>query len=169
MATRDRDIPKKAIPKPAAKGFQLEVLPGKDDLDTAIGQNGFCHPKLCWHKVAIEALMHRLNPGSRHNVRIDGGHVKLNYKGWRYVADTPLHVKRSLMLFDLKRYDEVRVRQYSLRFRRTTKIIPLTEERQEQINAARLKRIANGGQEQSKEARQKYNLRARVEGFSGIV
>lgn len=70
------------------------------------------------------------------------------------------------MLFDLKRYEEVRVRSYTLRFRRTTKVISVTRERQDQINAARLKRIAAGGDEKKR----KYpNLRARVAGFSGVV
>jgi hypothetical protein len=153
-------------PKSGAKGFALSILPTREELDKAINADGFCEPKKCWHFVAISFLMDRLDPGENHRVRIDGGHVKINYRGWRYVADTPRHVKRSLMLFDAKRYQEVYIRQYTLRFRRSTKIIPPSRERQDQINAARLKRIAAGGDEKQ---RRYPNLRKRIEGFSGIV
>lgn len=156
----------KAPPRAGIKGFPLDVLPTKDCLDKAIASNGFCSPGKCWHFVAISKLLERLEPGAIHHVRVDAGHVKLNYRGWRYVADTPRHVKRSLMLFDKKRYDEVYIRQYSLRFRRTTKIEPYTKERKAQIDAARERRIAEG--------RDHYppppvSLRKRVEGFSSVV
>jgi hypothetical protein len=116
--------------------------------------------------VAINKLMELLEPGARHHVRVDAGHVKLNYRGWRYVADTPRHVKISLMLFDKKRYEEVYIRAYSLQFRRATKIKPYTAKRAAQIDAARDRRIAEG--------RDYYppppvSLRKRVEGFSSIV
>ena len=152
-------------PKIGAKGFALSVLPSTDQLDVAIAANGKCNPTECWHYVAINVLMDRLAPSEKHHVRVDGGHIKLNYRGWRYVADTPRHVKRSLMLFDMGRYNDVYVRRYTLRFRRTTKIIKITKERQDQINTARVTRIAAG----SDEPKRIYNLRARVEGFSGIV
>ncbi len=155
----------KDIPKPGAKGFALSVLPTRDQLDVALAEDGQCNPTDCWHYVAINALMDRLAPDEKHHVRVDAGHIKLNYRGWRYVADTPRHVKRSLMLFDLGRYNEVHVRQYTLRFRRTTKIIKITKERQDQINAARIERISRGSTEQQNV----YNLRKRVEGFSGVV
>ncbi len=156
---------KNGTPKAGAKGFLLSVLPDKDQLQTAIAANGKCNPTECWHFVAINALMDLWDPDGKHHVRIDGGHIKLNYRGWRYVADTPLHVKRSLMLFDLERYDDVYVRRYTLRFRRTTKIIKteITRERQEEINAARRKRIEDGRPDRV------YGLRARIQGFSGIV
>ena len=84
--------------------------------------------------------------------------------GWRYVADTPKHVKRSLMLYDAKLYDNIRIREYTLAFRRTTKIIPLTQERKDQINDARRRRIAEGRPD-----RKYTSLRKRVEGFSSLV
>lgn len=157
---------KQEVVKVGAKGFTLAVLPNKDQLDEAISQNGRCSPTECWHYVAIAKLMEEMAPGERHHVRVDAGHVKLNYRGWRYIADTPRHVKRSLMLFDKGRYDEVYVREYQLRFRRTTKIKAANTKRKAQINAARRARIAAG----SDEPRRNYqNLRARIEGFSGIV
>src|SRR5215510_4464889 len=109
-------------PKAGTKGFSLAVMPTRECLNESINSDGFCDPRKCWHFVAINALMERLEPSAKHYVKVDAGHIKLNYRGWRYAADTPRHVKRSLMLFDLKRYDEVHIRQYTLRFRRTTKI-----------------------------------------------
>jgi hypothetical protein len=154
---------KSATPKAGTKGFQLAVLPNREDLNKAIAVNGFCHPKKCWHRMAVYSLMEHLEPGADHHVRVDAGHIKVNYRGWRYSADTPVHVKRSLMLFDAKRYDEVYIRTYKLRFRRTTKIIPISRARQDQINTARKERIAAGGDE----TRRGYpNLRKRVSGFS---
>lgn len=149
------------LPKAGAKIFTLEILPTRECLNEAISYDGFCDPRKCWHFVAINAMMERLEPSAKHHVRVDGGHIKLNYRGWRYIADTPRHVKRSLMLFDLHRYNEVNIRKYSLRFRRTTKIIPVTRERQDQINAAR---IAAG-----KPVHRVYDLKKRIEGFSGSV
>ncbi len=151
--------------KAAARGFSLKVLPSREHLDNALIADGQCNPTDCWHYVAINQLMDLMSPGEKHHVRVDAGHIRLNYRGWRYVADTPRHVKRSLMLFDLGRYNEVHVREYTLRFRRTTKIVPVTKERQESINKARHARIAAGGDER----RRVYNLRERVEGFSGLV
>lgn len=156
----DRDAP-----RPGTKGFMLDVMPSKDCLDSAIAANGQCNPTKCWHFVGINKLMDKLAPGERHHVRVDAGHIKLNFGGWRYVADTPVHVKRSLMLFDAGRYDDLYIRRYKLRFRRTTKIKEATAERKQQINAARQARIAAG----SDEPHRVYNLRARVEGFSGVV
>jgi hypothetical protein len=156
----------KGAPNAGAKGFSLAVMPTRQALDKAIDQNGFCDPRKCWHFVAINALMERLEPEAKHHVRVDAGHIKTNYRGWRYIADTPRHVKRGLMLFDLRRYDEVYIRQYTLRFRRTTKIIPISRDRQDQINLARAKRIAAGGDEHK---RNYPDLHKRVEGFSGIV
>ncbi len=155
-----------AVPVAGAKGFSLAVTPSREALDKAINANGFCHPKKCWHRMAIFALMEKLDPRGLHHVRVDAGHIKVNYKGWRYIADTPLHVKRSLMLFDLKRYDEVYIREYRLRFRRSTKIISKTRQQKDLINANREARVAAGGNERK---RNYQNLHKRVEGFSGIV
>ena len=151
-------------PKPGSKGFALSVLPSRAALDAALADNGQCNPTKCWHYVAINVLLNRLDPDeTHHHVRVDAGHIKCNYRGWRYVADTPRHVKHSLMLFDAGRYNEVRVRQYMLRFRRTTKIVKISKERQQQITAALANHRAVYGREKVR------NLRARVEGFSGIV
>jgi hypothetical protein len=116
--------------------------------------------------MAIFDLMEKLAPGENHHIRVDAGHVRLNHRGWRYIADVPRHVKLSLMLFDARRFNEVRVRTYKLRFKRTTKIRPISRERQDQVNAARKDRIAAGGNEH----RRGYpNLHKRVVGFSMLV
>ena len=151
--------------KSTGKGFLLTVTPDKDSLDEAIAANGFCNPTDCWHYVAISKVMEKKAPGERHHVRVDAGHIKLNYKGWRYIADTPRHVKRSLLLFDKGRYNEVRVRPYNLRFKRTTKIVETTDQRKHQINIARLARAAAGRPDKKNYP----SLRKRVEGFSSIV
>jgi hypothetical protein len=151
-------------PKAGTKGFLLKVLPSKAQLEEAVAANGQCNPTDCWHYVAISTKMISIDPGAKHHVRVDAGHIRLNYRGWRYVADTPRHVKRSLMLFDRGFYEQVHVREYSLRFHRTTKIVKISKERQEQITEALAKRCAVFGRQEKA-----HNLRARVEGFSGIV
>lgn len=149
------------------KEVTLSVSTTHDDLNAAIGMNGRCSPSKCMHKVAIARTLFALDPdgGGTHRVRIDGGHIKFNLHGYRYKADTPKAVKRSLMLFDQGAYDAIKVQTYSVRAHRTTKIAPITKERQEQVNANRRQRIAAGGDEN----RRNYNLRKRIEGFSGSV
>lgn len=157
---------KNPVPVAGTKGFAMIVTPDRGSLEKAIEADGFCDPRRCWHKVAIASTVSVWDPIGKHHVRVDAGHIKLNYKGWRYVADTPRHVKRSLLLFDRKRYDEVRIRPYTLRFHRSTKVVAITEERRNEVNAARNARVKAGGDERKR----KYpDMRKRVEGFSGIV
>lgn len=159
--------PNKA-PKPGTKGFLLHVMPDKDALTEAIIQNGQCEPRFCWHKVGISKEMVKLDPDfDLKSVVIDAGHVKLRYRGWRYVADTPRHVKRSLMLFDARLYDDLYVREYALRFHRATKIVPTSPERTKQISEAQKARKIEGREKPY--SRPQVGLRKRVEGFSSIV
>lgn len=158
---------KNPAPTIGTKGFAMLVMPSRDHLEAAIADNGFCHPSKCWHKVAIFAILLAWFPGARANdVKVDAGHIKLNYRGWRYIADTPRHVKRSLMLFDAKRYDEVHVREYTLRFRRTTKIVSATAAQRKQFSDRYFERIA-GGWVPPKSGNP--SLKKRVAGFSSIV
>ena len=154
-----------AGPAAGAKSFCFTVSPDRSALDAAIEQNGFCEPKKCWHFVAISALIEQMEPGANHHVRVDGAHIRLNYRGWRYIADVPLHVKRTILYFDRGMYDRVHARSYKLRFRRTTKIIPISRARQDQVNAARKERAAAGRPDRTNYP----SLRKRVEGLSGIV
>jgi hypothetical protein len=145
----------------------LTITTSHDDLNAAIKLDGKCTPDRCYHKIAISRTLFAIDPdgGGTHRVRIDGGHIKFNYQGSRWVADTPKAVKRSLMLFDKGKYDSVHVQTYKIYAHRTTKIVPIKPERQAQINQARRERIANG----SDEPHRVYNLRRRIEGFSGSV
>jgi hypothetical protein len=154
----------RTAPKPGATGFAMSVTPCQECLNKAVAEGAFCRPDKCWHKLEIASTLNRWDPTGKHHVRVDAGHIKFNLWGWRYVADSPRHVKRTLLLFDKKRYDEIRIRNYTLRCRRTTRIMPLTDERKEQINQARYKRIAAG-----KPDRSYPSMRDRVVGFSGIV
>ena len=156
---------KNKAPKPGATGFALRISPTRKHLDKAIEADGFCDPRNCWHRMAIFHVMNEIDPGENHHIGVDAGHVKIHFQGWRYVADSPRHVKHSLMLFDMKKYGDVHIRAYTLRFRRTTKIVAIPRARQAQINAARKERVAAG----ILDRRNYPNLRKRVEGFSGIV
>jgi hypothetical protein len=101
----------------------------------------------CMEKLAVtSALVRQLkippeDIASLH-VRVDAGHIKFNYRGFRWLADTPSRVKDWLIRFD--RGETVRPHVYSIAARRTTEVIPFTKERQEQINLARQKRIREG-------------------------
>jgi hypothetical protein len=155
------------IKRRAREELVLSVTTTHDDLNAAIKLNGKCTPDRCMHKVAIARTLFALDPdgGGTHKVRIDGGHIKFNLHGYRYKADTPRAVKRSLMFFDAEKYDVLHTQTYKVVARKTTKIIPISPERQAQINEARRKRIAKG----SDEPHRSYNLRKRIEGFSGSV
>jgi hypothetical protein len=137
-----------------------------EHLNEAVAANGKCDPRNCWHFVAISKRMEELAPGERHMVKVDAGHIKTNYRGYHYIADCPTHVKRSLMLFDAERYEDVRIRQYKLRFRRLAKIKVYTAAEKKRINTNRNARIAAGGDERK---RGYPSLRKRVEGFSSVV
>lgn len=152
----------------APEKLMIDVTPNREALDVAIANNGACSPTDCWHYVEINRVMEEMAPGERHHIRVDAGHVKLNYRGYRYIADVPLSVKRSLMRFDQKLYDEVTCRKYKLRFRRTSKIVKSSAERKAAINQARKDRIAAGADE-PRRYKGKPTLRTRIEGFSGIV
>jgi hypothetical protein len=101
------------------------------------------------------------------DVKVDAGHIRLKYRGWRYVADTPKHVKRSLMLFDREFYEQLQIRAYDLKFRRTTKIVPITA-KQRAENAAEYRRRRAEGWVPPRRP-EGVSLRKRVEGFSSIV
>lgn len=158
---------KNKAPRKGAMTFSMEVMPEQKYLDKAIEQNGFCDPKRCWHKLAIACIAEKWGSDTNPHIRVDAGTVKMNYEGYRYVALQPRHVKRSMLLFDKKRYDLVHIRPYRLLFRRTTKIIPVPAERQEQINEARRNRIVEGRPDKKRPAYP--TMHKRVEGFSAIV
>lgn len=154
-------------PKAGAKGFGIAVTPDRDHLEQAIAANGQCKPKDCWHKVAIAAILAAWGATGAElaSIKVDAGHVKLRFRGWRYVADTPAHVKRSLILFDAEKYDDLRIREYNLRFRRTTKIKEMTAERKKKIRKYNHEWRKNNPDYVPPPA----TMRQRVGGFSTIV
>jgi hypothetical protein len=141
-------------------------------------QNGRCGlVAACMEKVAIERKLRKLDPrGGDHKVRIDGGQIRFNLGGYKWVAPTPKTAKVSLILFDRERKARARAERQGQAFRskvqshnyrieaiRGNKIRPLTRERQEQINEARRRRAAAG-----KPDKKKYDLRYRVEGLGTV-
>ena len=154
-------------PRAGARTFDIYVTPTEEALFKSIAAGGNCDPNKCWHRVAILCVFdgwHNLSDDP--HVRVDAGHVQANYEGWRYIADTPHHTEISLLKFDKERYDELKVKPYTLTFRRTTPIVRMTRDRQDRINETRRARVAAGGNEY----RRSYNsMRKRVEGFSSVV
>ena len=131
----------------------------------------------CMEKVAIERALRKMDPsGGDHHVRIDGGDIRFNLAGHKWHAPTPKVAKRALIAFDRERKRrslaekrgeifESKVQPHSYRFEATKreKIQRMTRERQEQINAARRKRQAEGRPD-----KKTYDLRYRVEGLGSV-
>jgi hypothetical protein len=132
---------------------------------------------LCMHKIAIERELRKLDPsGGDHKVRIDGGNVKFNLGGFRFVGITPRIVKQTLVAFDRERKARARAERegvafvskvkplsYPIKGHKIGKVEPMTKERQEQINAARRRRIAAG-----KPDKYRYDIRHRIEGLGNV-
>jgi hypothetical protein len=155
------------IPKAGSKGFGMAVTPDRDHLDVAITANGQCKPKDCWHRVAIASILSAWGATSRElaSIKVDAGHIKLQFGGWRYTADTPSHVKRSLMLFDSRHYSDLRIREYNLRFRRARKIQTASLERKKKVRLNNRAWRKNNPDYMPPPA----SLRSRIEGHSSIV
>jgi hypothetical protein len=113
----------------------------------------------CMEKVAItRAIQKHLGVHPHESkVRIDGSWIMCCIKGWRYKAPPPKMAKKWLIKYDQVLSDcrrkrlsheetervlvaEIPPHDYKLTLVRTTKIIPLTQARKDQINAARRRR-----------------------------
>src|SRR5262245_52219 len=128
----------------------------------------------CMEKVAIERALRKIDPrGGDHKVRIDGGDVRFNFGGYKWHGHVPKSAKRALIAFDRERrareraekrgeifQSKVTAHKYRLEAVRGDKIKPMTRERQEQINEARRRRVAEGRPD-----KKTYDLRYRVEGL----
>lgn len=103
----------------------------------------------CMEKIAIaRALTSQLGLKkpeeiSKLHVRVDGGHIKFNYNGYRWVANTPTKAKNALIRFDRDK-SLVRPHSFTIVAARTTKVLPFTNERREQVNQARADRARRG-------------------------
>lgn len=131
----------------------------------------------CMHKIAIERELRKLDPrGGDHKTRIDGGNVKYHFKGQRFVGITPKAVKKSLMQFDKERrarekakrdgtvfVSKVDPHSYRIDAHAIGKIIPMTDDRKAQINAARRRRADEGRPD-----RTRFDIRHRIEGLGNV-
>lgn len=102
----------------------------------------------CMEKLAItRALIEHLNikPEKVHllHVRVDAGHINFNYDGYHWTADTPRTARNALIKFDRDK-TSVGPHRYTIVAHRMSKIVKMTEERKQQINAARAQRVREG-------------------------
>jgi len=140
--------------------------------------DGLCGlPGKCMEKIAIERALRELDPkGGDHKVRIDSGICKFKLRGYQWSATPPKIAKNSLIRFDgeekarnrarklgEKFESKVKPHQYKLHAVKGNKIVPMTPERQKQINDARRRRIEAGQPD-----RASYNLRKRVAGLGNV-
>jgi hypothetical protein len=120
----------------------------------------------CMHKVAIaRTLMSQLKIKSdaELRVRVDAGHIRFNWRGWRWCADSPKIVQTTLKRFDGLAHEwspaqrgrdpegwrnavlkVIRPHSYVIIARRMSRIAPVNRERQDQVNAARRARAHAG-------------------------
>lgn len=128
----------------------------------------------CMEKVAIEEKLRAIDPsGGDHHTRVDAGVVRFNYKGYRYEAILPRVAKKALIMFDSEKKARARASRkgekfvskvqphgYVIEATKYRKVVEITRERQEQVNAARRKRKAEGRPDRT------YDLRGRIQGMS---
>lgn len=140
--------------------------------------DGICGlPGKCMEKIAIERALREIDPkGGDHKVRIDGGVIKFNLRGYRWESITPKIPKRALLQFDREEKARMRARklgevfvskvephQWQFEATKGAKINPMTPERQKQINEARQRRVTEGRPD-----RTSYNLHKRVVGLANV-
>lgn len=131
-------------------------------------------PNLCMVRVAVERHLRKLDPTvPNHHTKVDAGHIRFNIDGYRYSGDTPKVAKLALIQFDKENKAqkkaeraglpfESKVKPFSFGFMalRGSKVMPMTRERQVQINEARKRRQAAGQKDR------RYTFRQRVVGFA---
>ena len=133
--------------------FKVNVLQRHID-EGECGYSNRCMEKLAITSALIKHL--GLNPErdadeiNKLKVKIDSTGIKFNYDGYRYVmAPPPKDARKNLIAFDKAKGDPVKLARikphnYTVIAARTSKIEPFTRERQDQINRARQRRIAQG-------------------------
>lgn len=140
--------------------------------------DGLCGlPGKCMEKIAIERALRQIDPrGGDHKVRIDAGEIKFKMRGHRWSSPTPKIPKVNLIQFDkedkarkralregVEFVSKVKPHKWIMTAVKGDKIIPLTPDRQKQINAARNQRIKEGRPD-----RTSYNLHKRVVGLGSV-
>lgn len=125
-----------------------------------------CTASLCMEKVAIARALDKIDPGAaargqHHKVRVDAGHIKFNYQGYRWKAETPKAARRALIMFDNKKTrPEVKPHSYKLTAIKGTKI-----KKGQPLSAERKKQILQAQRDRQKAGRNRYMLRQRLVGF----
>jgi hypothetical protein len=133
-----------------------------------------CDANRCMVRVANERKLRLDDPSmTNHHSRVDAGHIRFNYKGYRWMADTARIAKANLILFDKERRQKTKAKRKGQSFQskvepfaftviaeRKGKIKPTTPKRKEQINTARRKRAEEG------QKPKRYTLHQRVVGFA---
>jgi len=128
----------------------------------------------CMEKVAIERSLRDMDPKSGdHRTRVDAGHIRFNFFGYKFEADTPKIAKSSLIQFDkeekargraerdgIEFISKVRPHSYMVEATRLYKLKKISPERQEEITRARQARAAAGFKPK------RYTLHKRVVGFA---
>lgn len=125
-------------------------------------------------KVAIERALREMDPrAGDHRTRVDAGHIRFNFFGYKFEADTPRVAKASLIKFDTEEkarrkaeaagiefVSAVKPHSYMVEAVRLYKLKKITPERQEEMNRARQARAAAGFKPK------RYTLHKRVVGFA---
>jgi len=128
----------------------------------------------CMVRVAVERKLRLLDPSMpNHHSRVDAGHIRFNYKGHRWSADTHRSAKVGLITFDIEDRAKRKAKRAGTPFKskvtpftfpvvatRGAKLVKATRERKDQINAARDRRQAAGQKPKH------YTLHQRVAGFA---
>jgi hypothetical protein len=118
----------------------------RDIDDGECGRTDRCMEKLAITRALIAHLKLDNKPDDirRLRVKVDGANIKFNYGGYRWKAPTPLAAKNAMIKFDREERARIKPHRYVVHAVRGSKIVPFTRERQDQINEARQRRIAEG-------------------------
>lgn len=143
--------------------IKIRVATTQHDID-----EGMCLiPTKCMEVLAVSRALSNqlgLTPDqiSRLRVRVNGGHIHFNYDGFRWIADMPAAARNEMIRFDRDKH-LAKPHSFTITARQTTKIIPMTDERREQINLARNNRIREGRPDKLYTA---PTIRERIVGFA---
>jgi hypothetical protein len=124
--------------------MKIKVSTLQRDIDEGMcGVATRCMEKLAVTRALIDQLGIKSDKVPRLHVRVDGGHIRFNYNGHRWDADTPRAARNALIKFDQdKRL--VTPHKYVVHATKGPKVQKMTEDRMEQINEARARRVREG-------------------------
>jgi hypothetical protein len=99
------------------------------------------------------------------HMKVDAGTIRFNYDGYRWEAKTPRKAKDALIVYDDPKKGKafVKPHRYTVVAHRTSKVVPFTRERQDQINAARERRRKAGKPDRTYVG---HNIHERVVGYA---